>query len=92
MARVFAADLLMVDTLKAEEYVQAIAAGYTVDVVTQTQFNAMTTDQFATYKAIVLGDPYCSGISNIAFLNTNRDVWSSSITGNVVLLGKAFPQ
>lgn len=78
----------MIDTLKAEEYVQAQAAGYTVDVVTKDTFNAMTTAQVAAYKAIVIGDPYCADIPNIAFLDTNRDIWSSAITGNIILLGE----
>ncbi|KAK2615991.1 hypothetical protein N8I77_002711 [Diaporthe amygdali] len=89
---VFSADLLMVDTLKAEEYVQAIAAGFTVDVVTTTEFNAMTTEQFSAYKAIVIGDPYCGYIGEISFLDTNRDVWSSAVTGNIVILGTTAQQ
>lgn len=87
-AGVFSADLLMIDTLKAEEYNRAIAAGFSVDVVTKAVFNSMTTEQFSAYRAIVIGDPYCSGISNIAFLDTNRNVWSSAITGNIVLIGR----
>lgn len=87
VVRVLSEDLLMVDTLKAEEYNQAIGAGFTVKVVTKTEFNAMTTAQFSAFKAIVIGDPYCGSISNIAFLDTNRDVWSRAVTGNVVLIG-----
>ncbi|KAI3399265.1 hypothetical protein diail_7428 [Diaporthe ilicicola] len=84
---VFSADLLMVDTLKAEEYVQAMAAGFTIDVVNTAGFNSMTTAQFSAYRAIVIGDPYCGSIDEIAFLETNKDVWSSAVTGNIVLIG-----
>lgn len=86
-AGAFSADLLMVDTLMGQEYTEAINAGFTVDMVSQTTFNSYTTAQFSAYKAIVFGDPYCGTVNDIEFLNSNRDAWSSAVTGNIILLG-----
>lgn len=85
-----AADLLMIEELMVqEEQDQAVAAGFTVDVVTTDQFNALTTQDFSAYKALVFGDRYCNGdIRSLDFLEVNKDVWSSAITGNMALLGK----
>lgn len=88
-AGVLSADLLMVDTLVIDEARNsAAAAGLTDDVVTTAQFNSMTTQELSAYKALVFGEQYCnSDISLLSFLETNKNTWSSAVTGNIVLLG-----
>lgn len=83
-------DLLMIDSLSVpEERDQATSAGFTFDLKTTAEFNLMTTEEFSAYKAIILGaGDFCGGdINNLAFLETNKAVWSSAITGNIALLG-----
>lgn len=79
----------MIDILASpQEQGQATLAGFTFDLVSTAKFNSMTTEEFSVYKAILIGDPGCTGqFSNLAFLETNKTAWSSAITGNIVLLG-----
>lgn len=56
------ADLLILDSTQlsgtsSREIKAANNLGLTYDIVTATQWSAMTTSDFAAYKAIVLGDP-----------------------------------
>ena len=53
-ACVVAEDLLFIDSLQDKEYDEAIALGYTAKVVTETEWRAMTTADFAAFKAIVI--------------------------------------
>jgi cysteine-rich repeat protein len=69
------------------EVVEAAAAGYTVVVASDTEWAAMTAAEFATYRAIVLGDGMCLGSSSLAAAVANRDVWGSAVTGNVIAIG-----
>ena len=47
----------------------------------------MTTTDFASYKAIILGDPTCVGdTSPLAPAEANPDVWGAAVNGNVVVL------
>lgn len=47
----------------------------------------MTTAQFASYDAIVLGDPYCDPNEDITFLNASKQNWTPAVTGNIILIG-----
>jgi len=47
----------------------------------------MTADQFAAYRAIVLGDPTCSGESAVSAAESNALTWGSVINGNVEIIG-----
>ena len=40
---------------------------------------------FATFKALILGDPTCTGFPTVP--ETNRVVWSAAVTGNIVVVG-----
>ena len=56
--------ILIIDTTLTSgatfnEETAATNIGLGTDVVTETQWAAMTTAQFAQYRAIVFGDPYC---------------------------------
>jgi len=46
----------------------------------------MSAADFASYKALILGDT-CGSIANVAAAEANRAVWSSVTTGNIVLIG-----
>ena len=64
--------------------------GLAVTVADATTWSAMTTTaQFATYNAIVFGDPGC-GLPPafiLAAAEANRTLWSPAITGPIVLIG-----
>jgi uncharacterized repeat protein (TIGR01451 family)/MYXO-CTERM domain-containing protein len=64
----------------------AESLGFTTEVVTDAAvWNAKTTADFATYKAIVLPDNYCDGPSSTAL--DSAAVWAPAVTGNVLLIG-----
>ena len=65
---------------------QAAALGLTYEVVTDTQMRAMTTAHFRGHRAIIFGDPYCSGAPP-AVLGQTRLGWGPAITGNVLIYG-----
>jgi PKD domain len=69
------------------EATQAAALGYRVVVATDDQWAAMSSDQFATYKAVILGDGMCSGDTSLLAAEANPDVWGPAVTGNVIVMG-----
>ncbi len=74
------------------EATKAAALGYTVDVVSDVAWSAKTASDFASYRAIILGDPTCrgGGGNTSPYLNAalaNRSVWGPQIDGNVVING-----
>jgi CARDB len=88
-----AADVLILDTTVAGgmaslEAQQAISLGLTVDVVNAATWSSLSNAQFASYRAIVLGDPNCvTSAAPLAPAEANRAVWSPAVTGNIILLG-----
>ena len=89
-----AEDLLFIDTLKYEEYNEATGPlALTAKVVTETEWRAMKTEDFAKFKAIVISDPSCVGDpSGIQFLEDTKDVWGPAVMGNMILIGMpTFP-
>jgi PASTA domain len=67
---------------------QAAAQGFTVDVVDASTWSAMTTAQFAAYRAIVISDNHDSGdVSDLAAAEANASVWAPAVTGNVIVTG-----
>jgi len=69
---------------------QAVAAlGYTFDLATNAEWASLTTAQFASYKAIILGDPTCQGFGSAAraTAQANANVWGPAVNGNVVVIG-----
>lgn len=64
---------------------QAVAAGFTVEVADDTAWNAKTTADFATYKAIIIPDNVCLGPS--ATVLANRVKWGAAVTGNILIIG-----
>jgi hypothetical protein len=63
----------------------AAALGYGVDVVTGTQWDSMTTADFAKYRALILGDRSCG--SDFTAAEKNTAVWSAAVNGNVIING-----
>ena len=89
-ASVAAEDVLFVDTFEYEEYKEATTTlGLTAKVVTEAEWQTMSTSDFAKYKAIVLADPACSSDPTIlTFLSDTKATWGPAIEGNMVLIGK----
>src|SRR4051812_32698513 len=84
-----AEDLLFVDQFQYVEYTEAVGPlGYTAKVVTEDEWRAMTTSDFAAFKAIILSDPICGpDPSVLSFLDDTKATWSPAIQGNMVLIG-----
>lgn len=66
---------------------EATLAGFTVVVASDADWSAMTTADFASYKAIIFADGMCSGNSSFKAAIANQDVWGPAITGNVIVMG-----
>jgi len=76
------------------EQVEAEALGFVVQVDDAAAWGARTTASFASYRAIILGDPKnpagtdCSNDPiNLAPAEANRTTWTPAVTGNVVVIG-----
>lgn len=68
----------------SEEATAATNLGFTVDVVDGPTWAAMTADQFDDYRALILGDPTCSG-GYLGDAESNATVWGGVVDGNVVI-------
>lgn len=72
------------------EAVQAMAAplGLNVEIDDDATWGAKTQSDFATYSAIVLGDPGCvGGTAPITQAENTAGMWGPAITGDVALVG-----
>ncbi len=67
----------------------AIAAGYNVEVADPVQWAAKTTSDFASYRALILGDPTCStnAATSVGAAIANNAVWAPAVVGNVFING-----
>ena len=66
---------------------KVVEAGKNPIVVSPAEWGTFTMEDFASYAAIVLGDPTCKGIGSFAAAEANTDVWGPALTGNIVLIG-----
>ena len=66
---------------------EATLAGFTVVMASDADWSAMTTADFASYKAIVFADGMCSGNSSLKAAIANQNVWGPAVTGNVIVMG-----
>jgi hypothetical protein len=88
-----AADVLILDSTvsggaSSAEAQMATSLGLTVEVINAAGWAAKTSTDFAQYKAIILGDPTCqTDTSPIAPAIANSNIWSSAVTGNVIIIG-----
>jgi hypothetical protein len=66
-------------------------AGYEIRVADEDRWRSMTTEEFAVFDAIVVGDPNCGGgyygEDYMAAIRETRDAWSPAVTGQVILVG-----
>ena len=84
-----AQDILFLSGLTGDEQSQAAGLGYTPQVVTADQWRGMGTKDFSKYRAIVIGDPYCSGNPDTSgVLSSTSSAWAPAVLGNIVLLGR----
>jgi hypothetical protein len=83
-----AEDLLFVEDLTGLEIDEAAALGFTSKTVTEAEWRAMTTADFAAFKAIIIGDNFgSSDVTLIQFLADTKNVWGPAVTGNIVIHG-----
>jgi cysteine-rich repeat protein len=79
-------DTTVVGGASSAEALEAAELGLTPVVVDAETWRASTASDFATYRAIVLGDPTCEGSTEpVAIAEANRDVWGPVVKGNVVV-------
>lgn len=72
-------------SLEAQE---VITDGLTPVIIDGATWDSMTTAQFASYRAIILGDPDCVvGTTPVAAAEANASTWSAAINGNAVVIG-----
>src|SRR6267378_579369 len=69
----------------------AASAGHSVTVADPVTWSAMTTGDFAQYRAIVFGDPTCQDTPDptLTVAETNKATWSAAVTGKMVVIGSA---
>lgn len=70
------------------EATTAAGQGFTVEVVDDTGWGAKSTADFATYRALILGDPTCTFPDTpLAAAVANKDTWGQAVSGNVIIFG-----
>jgi hypothetical protein len=75
------------DTGSWEEF-QANALGLTPVIASPADWGTMTSANFATYRAVVLGDRTCSAdLNDVAAAEANKTTWSPAVKGNVIVIG-----
>jgi cysteine-rich repeat protein len=78
---------------RSPEQILAEAAGLTVELANEASWGGKSTADFASYRAVILGDPSnpdCqTDTTPIAAAEANRAVWGPAITGNVIVAGAA---
>jgi lysophospholipase L1-like esterase len=74
-------------SLEAQEIT---AQGFVPVVVDDATWSAMSTAQFASYRAIIIGDPTCGNYDDLSHLTaalSNPAIWGAAINGNVLIVG-----
>ena len=64
----------------------ATTAGLTVVLATDPQWAGRSTADFATFKALIMGDPTCGGTPPPAAV-ANAAVWAAAIDGPILIIG-----
>ncbi len=74
--------------LTSAEASAAAALGFEPVVADPATWSALSTQQFGQFRAIVLGDPRCSGgLGAISPAEANAATWGPAVTGNVLVVG-----
>ncbi|KAF3931401.1 hypothetical protein ABW19_dt0201335 [Dactylella cylindrospora] len=68
-------------------YYDPFPFNFTTRVVYEDQWNAMTTDDFKKYKAIIIGDPIETDPDYLDYIMGNRQTWGAAVSGNVIIIG-----
>ena len=87
LGRVLILDPTVTNGAGSREAQAAAVQGYAADVVNEATWSSMTTAEFDTYAAVILGDPTCGSVEAIAAAEANRATWSPVVDGNVVVIG-----
>ncbi len=74
-------------TFGTNEQTLAASEGFSVTVADAPTWSSMTAAQFASYNAIVFGDPSCGSLFVVSTADANKAVWSSVITGPEIVIG-----
>src|SRR5439155_466076 len=70
------------------EAASAAARGMTVELVGNADWASKSQADFATYRAIILGDPTCvTGTGPVTAAIANNTTWGPVVNGNIVLIG-----
>lgn len=56
-------------------------------MATPDEWAGYTTADFEKYKAIIIPDPDCGTVDEIAFLDASKEKWSPAVMGNIILIG-----
>ena len=62
-------------------------AGFVPVVASEAEWAAMSTAQFAEYRALLIGDPFCGSLDAVDGAVANRSVWGAAVDGNVIVDG-----
>jgi len=71
----------------SREAAAAGAIGMNVEVASAAQWAAKTTADFATYRALILGDATCTSLSAAAAAIANTSVWGPAVNGRILING-----
>ncbi|MCX6902292.1 MAG: HYR domain-containing protein, partial [Verrucomicrobia bacterium] len=70
------------------EALAASAHGMDIELVDAAGWAGNAAADFATYRALILGDPTCvEGAGAVAPAEANQTLWSPAITGNIIIIG-----
>lgn len=79
--------VLILSTTNGQEANTAAALGFTAVQVSPAQWATMTQSDYASYRAIILGDRFCSSVADVAAAEANVNVWSPVVKGNILIDG-----
>ncbi len=83
-------DITVTGSASSLEAMAAAAAGHTVVIASDAMWSAMSAADFASYRALVLGDATCPGVGTVPWLvapEGNRGTWGPVVNGNVIVIG-----
>lgn len=69
------------------EATAAAAIGMSIEVVDNAGWAAKSTADFATYRALIIGDATCTSLAAAAAAIANTAVWGPAVNGRVIING-----
>ena len=79
--------MLFLSTLTGAELDIARGIGLMADVVSPSAWSQMSTSEFESYRAIIVGDPNSADVTLLEPIVSSRQKWSPAIKGNIIVLG-----